>query len=592
MALAKLKIPGGIQADRTDYSTGPFWKSGNKVRFQQGQPEPVGGWETHSDFNTTVGTPSAIKAWRDLSDNDLLAIGTEKRLHVVKNGTIYDITPISSTVENTITFDTTNLSAVVNVNHTSHPVLAGDYVVIRNAAAVGGITPDGTYEVTEYIGANDFTITHSSAATSSVSGGGGAATDIDYLLPSGTALPTPGLGWGADTWNSGTWGDPASNSTITLDAAHWSFDLWGEDLIANRRGRGIYTWNASGGTGTRATAVTNAPTTNTWIQVSVPDRHLISFGAHDGSNADPMNIRWTTQEVNTTWTPSSTNTAGSQRLHLGDRLIASIQTKDQTLVWTNEALFGMLFSGDPFTFTFRPLSTGSEPLGQNAAVDQDGVVFWMGRDNFHVYTGREQVLPCPVRDAVYNDLNGDVSSNVFGGVNSSFTEIWWHYPSLASSDFPDKYVTYNWVTQEWALGSLGRVVWSEAESWLDKPFAYDSSGVFYFHEKGTNAAGSALNWSIYSGVLEVPEAGDQLFYVDRFVPDVEQQTGNITFTVYYRRYPNSTENSKTGTISTTTTKLNKRVRGRQLRFGYSSTEVDSFAKMGDLRADWKPDGRR
>jgi hypothetical protein len=127
---------------------------------------------------------------------------------------------------------------------------------------------------------------------------------------------------------------------------------------------------------------------------------------------------------------------------------------------------------------------------------------------------------------------------------------------------------------------------------LDKPFAYDSSGVFYFHEKGTNAAGSALNWSIYSGVLEVPEAGDQLFYVDRFVPDVEQQTGNITFTVYYRRYPNSTENSKTGTISTTTTKLNKRVRGRQLRFGYSSTEVDSFAKMGDLRADWKPDGRR
>jgi hypothetical protein len=591
MPLVKFEIPGGIIADVSDYSAGPVWKNGERVRFQQGQPEPIGGFEKLASYDA-LGTPSNVKIWRDFSNNDLMAIGTEKRLNLVKNGTIYDITPVTTTVLNTITFDTANESTAVNVNHTSHPATIGDYVVITNAAAGGGITVGGTYEVKTVVGANDYTITHSAAATSTTSGVGGGATDIDYLLATGSAIPTAGLGWGADTWGTGTWGTARDESNITLEPALWSFDLWGEDLIACKRGGKIYEWDASAGTSTRAVAVTNAPTSNLFIMVSIPDRHLVSFGAHDGSSDDRLNIRWTDQENRTTWTASATNTAGSQRLQFGDNLIAAIQTKEQILLWTNGAMFGQVFSGPPFTFTFRPLSIGCEPVGQNAVAEQNSLTFWFGCNNFHVFTGREEVLPSPVRDKIFDDYNPDLEFLVYAGLNKSFSEVWWLYPSSSATTTPDKYVTYNWMTKEWAYGAFDRCVWIDATSWVSNPIAYDSSGVFYHHEKGKNANGSALSWSIETGVFEIPEAGDDLFFINRLIPDVSQQTGAITLTLYYRKYPTATESNKTATVTSSTEKINKRIRGRQMRLKWSSTEVESFAKIGNLRADVRLDGKR
>ena len=592
MTLAKFRIPGGIQADRTDYSTGPFWKNGNRVRFQQGQPEPIGGFETHSEYDATYGTPSKSKPWRDLSDNSLMAVGTEQFLYIVKNGVMTDITPIRATSSNQNNcFTTANTSANVSILDSSHLALVGDWISIASAGAVGGITLLGLYQVVSVTDADNYVVTHSAAASSTATGGGGA-TDIEYLLATGDAAPTQGLGWGADTWGTGTWDTPRTTSNITLDAALWSFDLWGEDLIACRRNGLLYTWDASAGVGTRAAVISNAPITNKFVMVSSPDRHLVAFGAHDGSNSDPLLIAWATQESLTTWAPSATNTAGNQRLPIGDTLIAKVQTREQTLVWTNEALFGMSFTGPPFIFTFRTLSTGSAPIGQNAALDVDGVVYWMSSDNFHVYNGRSQVLPSPVRDFVYNDLNVSLSPLVHSGLNTRFTEIWWHYPSVSSLSTTDKYVTYNWTTNEWATGTLSRSTWNDSESWQTLPFAFDSSGTFFYHEKGTDANNSALNWSIDTGVIEVPEAGDELFFIDRFVPDLEQQTGNVNLKLYYRRYPTATENSKTAVITPATLKADKRIRGRQLRFGYDSSDTNSFVKIGDLRGDWRSGGKR
>ena len=592
MALAKFRIPGGIQADRTDYSTGPFWKNGNRVRFQQGQPEPIGGFEIYPDFDTTYGTPSKSKPWRDLSDNDLMAVGTEQFLYLIKNGVSYDITPLRATSSNQNNcFTTTNESTSVSVLDSTHGAAIGDWISIAQAGAVGGITLSGLYQVVTVTDSNNYIITHNVAASSGATGGG-ANTDIQYLLPTGEPVPTAGLGFGADTWGASTWGTARTTTNITLDAALWSFAIWGEDLVACRRGGLLYHWDASSGEGTRSAVISGAPTTNLFVMASSPDRHIVSFGAHDGSSSDPMLIAWATQESLTTWAASATNTAGNQRLHIGDRLIAQVQTKEQTLVWTNQALFGMVFSGPPFIFTFRTLSTGSAPIGQNAAVDVDGVVYWISKDNFHVYNGRSQILPSPVRDFVFNDLNTSLSPIVHAGLNYKFTEIWWHYPSLAASATTDKYVTYNWTTNEWATGTLSRSTWNDAESWQTLPFAFNSSGTFFYHEKGTDANDAAINWSIDTGVIEVPEAGDDLFLIDRFITDFEQQTGNVNLTLYYRRYPNSTENSKTAVITPTTLKANKRIRGRQLRFGYNSTETNSFVKMGDLRGDWQLGGKR
>ena len=592
MPLVKFPIRGGIIADISEYSAGPAWHDANKVRFQQSQPEPIGGYEAESDYNV-LGQPSLAIAWRDFSNNDLMAIGTEKRLNLIKNGTVHDITPVHTTSTNVASppFSVTNESATVTVTDGSYNPSVGDYLVISSAAAVGGITPDGTYEVKTVPSGATYTITHSSNATSTTTGGG-ASTDIEYLVPTGSSVPTAGLGWGADTWGASTWGTARTESNFTVEPVIWSFDLWGEDLIACRRGGKIYEWDASGGVGTRATAVANSPTTNLFAMVSVPDRHLISFGAHDGANSDRLNIRWTDQEDRTTWTASAVNTAGSQRVQYGERIIAAKQTKEQILVWTDDALFAQVFSGPPFTFTFRPLSTGSSPIGQHSVAEQNSLAFWMGAGNFYVFTGREETLPSPVRDKVFNDFNTSIQFLAYAGINRKFNEIWWFYPSSAATTANDKYVAYNWVTKEWFCGSLNRSTWLDTDAWLTSPAAYDEDGVFYFHEKGKNANGSALNWSIESGAIEIPEAGEELFFIDKFIPDISQQTGDVTLTLYYSQYPNAAEANKTATISSSTLKVNKRVRGRQLRIKYSSSEVESFAKLGILRGNYQPDGLR
>jgi len=597
VTLAKFKIPGGVYTDNTDYSTGPFWTAADRVRFQQGQPEPIGGWEAEAALNATNGTPSKSLPWQDLSNNVLMAIGTEQFLYIIKNSTLFDITPVDNIASLSGAIDTVNTDNTVSVNDTSHDEKVGDWAVITGCAAVGGLTINGTVKVATVVNANKWTFEHASAATSTVSGGGGGSISITYLLETGNAVTTAGLGWGADVFGKNAagdraWGDAATSSAIQLDATLWSFDLFGEDLIACRRGGLLYRWDASVGTGTRATVIANSPSTNLFVAVSTPDRHLVSYGAHDGGASDPMNIAWANQDTTTTWTATATNTAGNRRPHPGDKMVAQCKVRDQMLVWSDKALFAQIFAGDPFTFAFRYLSSQCIPMGQNAIVCDESNAYWMGTDNFHIFDGAERILNSPVRDFVYGDLNNSFTDIIFGGLNPRFSEVWWFYPSAASLKFPDKYVTFNTITKEWSTGLMARTTWNPPESWRTVPYTFGSDGKFYNQETGLNADGSSLSWSLSSGVIEIPDAGDQLFFIDRWVPDIEQQTGDITLTLFYRKYPRATENSKTATLAPTTDKVTKRIRGRQLRIGYSSTAAQSFAKIGDLRADWMQDGER
>ena len=591
MTLAKLQIPAGIISDRSNYSAGPVWTGGDKVRFQQGIPEKWGGWvkENNWSFN---GRPNALKIWRDLGGDDIIAVGTNSKLYVVFNDELFDITPVAETVNPLPNppFSMTNLSTTVEVTDTTRNPSVGDFVIYSGAAAAGGITIDGEYEVQTVESATEYTITHSAAATSTTTGGG-AAVVATYLLPTGAALVT-GFGWGAGGWGSsgGGWGGPAT-SGVTLEPLLWSLDNWGEDLVATQRGGGTYYWDTSLGTGTRAALVANAPTTAKFSMVSVPDRHLVAFGANDGVADDPMLVAWSDQEDTTLWTPATTNTAGSQRLGMGSRIVAGLRTRDQTLIWTDDALYSMEFQGPPYTFGFRLLGTGCGAVAQNSVIEQNGIVYWMTESNFFMYDGMVRQMACPVRDYVYEDINDGNEPFIATGRNQRFSELLWFYTSSGASE-NDRYVGVNYITGEWQLGSIERVAYSDESAWVDHPVALDASGNLYYHESGVDDDVSAMTATLSSGVFEIPEAGEVLFFVDKLIPDLTI-TGTLNITFYVSKYPGGPETTKGPYAMTSATeKLSVRLRGRQLRYDISSNAIGDAWKFGTPRVQFRGDSQR
>lgn len=591
MTLAKINIPPGVVADRADYSAGPVWTAGDKVRFQQGLPEKWGGWqkETGWSFN---GQPNQMLIWHDLSGNDIIAVGTSSKLYVVFNDLLYDITPVAQTVNpmGDPPFSMSSGSATVVVTDSARNPNVGDFVVFSGAAAAAGITIDGEYEVQTVPGATTYTITHTAVATSTATGGG-ASVVATYLLPTGSVTIT-GFGWGAGGYGAsgGGWGSAATTG-VSLEPPLWSLDNWGEDLVATKRQGGTYIWDASVGTGTRAAIVTNAPATTKFSMVSTPDRHLVCLGAHDGVASDPMLVAWSDQEVTTTWAPATSNTAGSQRLGVGSRIVAGLRTRDQILLWTDDALYSMEYQGPPYTFGFRLLATGCGAISQNSVIEENGVVYWMTESNFHVYDGAVRALPCPVHDYVYEDINDQKEPFIATGRNQRFSELLWFYTSSAAS-VNDRFVGLNYDEGTWQTGTLDRVAWHDESAWVDHPVGLDSSGNLYYHENGTDDHESAMTASIESGAIEIPEAGELLFFMDKFIPDLTI-TGTLYVTFYTRKYPGGPETSKGPYAMTSATeKLSVRVRGRQLRFKLeSSTKGDAWT-FGTPRLQFRGDSKR
>lgn len=356
MTLALLQFKPGIVKDITEYSAGkngPYWIDGNNVRFRNGYPTKIGGWENDPMFginaadganylNTnqvhTIGVPRNLNYWRALDGEDYLSIGTHNHLMILVNQALYDITPLRNTATNINNnpFATVDTSTTVTVTDTSHGADDGDYVRFKQATATNGITADELnrhygYQIT-YIDPNTYTIQVPNAATGTGSGGG-SGVDAEYLIGKneglGTQTAAPALGWGTGGWGLGTWGTPRTGSTTVLENSEWSLNLWGEDLIATVLNHGIYYWDTSASSGAMSRAVlvsslggaSDVPTKARLTTVSFPDRHLVCGGSNPlgGSNIDPMLVRWSDQEDFTNWTPSATNTAGDQRLEVGDK---------------------------------------------------------------------------------------------------------------------------------------------------------------------------------------------------------------------------------------------------------------------------------
>jgi len=592
MPLGKINIAAGLVEDITDYAAGPRWIAADYVRFRQAMPEKIGGWVQNGTDTFDFGSCRTLLGWNTLANVKHIAGGGSVMLQIFTGSTWVDITPVGTNGTYALdSFAVVATSAQVTVTETSHGQITGNRVTIAGASAGGGITIAGDYLVTK-VDDDTYTITHSTEATSTDATTGGASATFQNYIDSGLSSSVLGEGWGIGGWGDDGWGDPSTGGTDIFPARTWSLVNWGEDLLASPRGAGLYTWDASVGTGTRAVAVSNAPTKCNYVFVSQGDRHAVVLGSDEaGGTIDPLLVHWSDQEDNTTWTAAATNTAGTFRVTEGNELISGINTRALSLIWTDTAVYSMQFIGPPYTFGFELLGKGSGIAGPLARAEAASRVFWMGRisRNFYVYDGSVRVLQCPVLRKIQEDFNTEQQDLVCCIPNTQFNEVWWFYPSAGSNE-NDRYVIYNYLEETWVTGTMGRTAGIDI-GLFQNPMWMDADTKLYSQEDGVDAAGSAISSYIETGEYEVG-SGDRLMLLDKLILDADI-TGNLDITIYTRRYPNATQITKGPYTATSSDgKISFRAKGRQFALRFASDGIGDDWRMGHMRMQTKITGGR
>lgn len=625
MPLTKLQFKPGINTETTSYANEGGWFDGDKIRFRFGVPEKIGGWQKLSG-STFLGTARAIKPFVALDSTRYNGLGTNLKYYIEEGGGYNDITPIRVTTSaGDVTFAATNGSSTLTVTDNSHGAIVNDFVTFSGAATLGGtITADvlnQEYQVVSVPTANSFTVTakDTSGATvtanASDSGNGGGSVVGAYQINVGLNTTVSGSGWGAGTWGRGTWDSASSLLAAGATLRLWGNDNFGEDLLFNVRDGGIYYWDKSGGL-IRAVALdslgTDAtiPTVAKQVMVSDRDRHVIAFGC-DGEASigtqDPMLIRFSDQGSLSTWQSTAENTAGELSLGSGSEIVTAIETRQQILVLTDVSAYSMQFLGPPFTFGINLISENITVMAPNAAKAVDDMVFWMGQDDFYMYNGQVQKMPCSIKSYIFNDFNSAQSEKVSAGLNSSFNEIWWFYPS-SSSDENDRYAIYNYVEQVWYYGVLARTVWID-RGINTQPLAAGTDNFLYNQElgldDGSTAPYSAITAYITSSQLDLGD-GESFAFIRRIIPDVtfDGSTSDApaaNFIIKTRNFPGGTYNttstnavtrSATVPVEQFTTQAHVRLRGRSFTFELQSTIAETQWRLGAPRVEVRPDGRR
>jgi len=623
MPLVRLALRPGIDKQNTEYGAEGGWIDSDYVRFRYGLPEKMGGWQ-HFNNNQPqyfIGMASESFSWTSLAGVSHLALGTNKKIYVFVSGTWADITPIRVTTDpGDVTFAATTGQSIVTVTNTGHGAVDGDFVTFEDAVSLGGaITADvlnKEFEIIEVLNNNAYTINVGVAATAGDTGDGGAATIGIYQINTGSDTSFFDYGWGTGTWGLSTWGTPRPASAgLTLSSRVWQFDTYGEDLIAQLVDGGIYRWSPSLGTTTRAQAIAGAPTKSKYAVVSTPDRHLICFGTEqligDPTSQDPMFVRFSSQENINEFTPTATNTSGGQRLTDGNKIVSAIRSRGQILIFTDTSLHSMQYLGPPFTFGFQQLGANCGCVSPHAAVDVNGLAFWMGKEAFYVFDGTVKKIPSTVQDYVFKDINLIQDDKIVVGLNTEFNEVTWWYCSF-TSDYIDRFVTFNYLENVWSIGTMARTSWQDVGS-FNRPIATEyypdgtqtpingspmglSPGrtVVYNQEVGLNAINEPIPAFIQSGYFDISE-GDNMLFMKRFIPDFQDQQGKVVVNLLLRPYPQATASPSSldpYPIFPDTQKVDTRARGRQISLKITSDELDTKWRYGTLRVDVQVDGMR
>ena len=711
MSLTSVRIVPGINKSDTASGAEGQWIDSDFVRFRYGQPEKIGGFEALGGA-TISGPARAQHTWTSIAGEKYAALGSSKALYIYYEGAFYDITPLDTAITGA-TFTSTNGSANVTVNKTSHTLQAGDYITLSSVTVPGATstlngaltavattitladassfstsgsvrvndeiitysgkssndltgctrgtggttaiahdtatavrestvtrfnTADFTNNIFEVqstsLGTNSFQIVMSATETGSGMSAAGGAT-INPYVDIGPVDQTYGYGWGTDTWSSGKWGEASTSTNVILDPGSWSLDNFGQQLIATIKNGKTFTWDAGAANPlqSRATIMTGAPTASRMTIVSDRDRHVVHLGTEttigSGSTQDPMFIRFSNQEDFSTYTPTSTNTAGTFRLDTGNKIVTAISGKDYNLILTDTAAYLMQFVGPPFTFSIRQVGSNCGCIGQHAAAYADGKVFWMGQSGgFFVFDGTVKLLPSLIEDFVFtttgNNVGVNYSSNeiVFASHNSLFNEIIWFYPAGTTASGPstqnDRTAVYNYVENTWAPMTLARSTYADASTY-PVPYAteYSATGTpsfstllgatntfgattYFAQEVGINKIDLSKNSTaiaafVQSGDFDLPTDGDGTFLlrVSRFLPDFKNIQGTAKITLGTKDFPVSTNTTTTQfNVTGTTSKVDTRVRGRLANLKIENTSTDESWRYGTFRADVSQDGMR
>jgi hypothetical protein len=615
----------------------------DKVRFRSGFPEKIGGWVADTGTSNAVlappvgsywGVARSLWNWITLSSYNLLGVGTNLKFYIQSDtgGTFHDITPIRlTTAAGDVTFAATNGSTTLTVADTAHGAQAGDFVTYSGAVSLGGAITAAVlnreYRVASVISNNSYTITSSVAANASDVGNGGASTIGRYQITTGSEVYTGNVGWGAGGWGGITtgfantgWGSPApSGIGIGTQLRLWSQSNYGENLIFNPRGGGLYYWqvNANPNIYDRGSLLTTGDTPDicNYVTVSDASRFVLAFGVNDYGSAvqNPMLVRWSDQEDFTQWTPAVTNQAGSYTLSHGSQIISALQARQEILVWTDAAIYSMQYLGPPYVWGFQLLADNLSIISPNATATASNVVYWMGVDKFYSYSGRVETLYCPLRQYIYGNINLSQAFQVFAGTNEGYNEVWWYYCS-ADSTTVDRYVIYNYLEKVWSYGNLARTAWLDSPLRI-QPLAATYTNQIVYHEvgvdDGTTNPPLPISSYIQSADFNIGD-GHNYGFVWRIVPDITfdgsyVNNPSVTFTTRPRQNPGanystaltpavtSTQNyqgQQNYNVQQFTQIIYTRVRGRQMAFKVSSDGLGVRWQLGVPSIDVRPDGRR
>ena len=624
MTLQKAIFKPGINREGTDYDNEGGWFDCNLVRFRKGRPEKFGGWAKDNN-NTFLGTCRALHPWIALAGTKYLGLGTTWKYYIEEGSSFNDVTPIRSTTSaGDVTFAKVgNGDATITVSDTAHGAVQNDFVTFSGAASLGGnITAtvlNQEYQIATIVNANSYTIEAKDTsgaevtANSSDSGNGGGSTVGTYQLNVGLDVYVPGTGWGLDGWGEGAFGSSTALSS-TNQLRLWTHDNFGEDLIINQRGGGIFRWVENNGVTTRAvnlstTAGANqVPTVGLQVITSEKDRHLIVLGADPVSGStrtgavDPMLIAFSDQENALDFEPQTTNTAGSLRLSSGSSIIGAVKSRQEILIWTDTALYSMQFIGPPFTFGVNLINEGTGLLGPKAAVTAPQGVFWMSYNNFYLYNGSVQTVPCTVQDYVFSDINLVQSFKINAFTIADKNEVGWFYCS-SSSDEIDKYVIYNYAENVWVYGSLSRTAWLDAG--IENYPRAVNNGYLYQQETGFDDDGSPMtNVFIESSDFDLGD-GEQFTFIQKIIPDFKflqssNEDGSVNVVVKTRNYPgDSLSVNSTSAIQANTQQAFIRGRARQMVLRFESDDdatnngnLGIGWRLGATRIDVRTDGKR
>ena len=693
MPLQKLLLKPGVNRENTRYTNEGGWYESDKVRFRQGTPEKIGGWQRISAA-TFLGLCRSLWNWVTLNAQNLLGVGTNSKFYIENGGAYYDITPIRA--EHTLTNPfTTDGTTTVLVTDAGHGALNGDFVTFYGGTSVGGQTIVGEYQIT-LLTVNTYNITISAAATAAT--GGGTVYAV-YQINTGPSYAVPLSGWGASTWGSGAWGI-GNSSTDALRI--WSQINWGQNLVYGPRGGPMYYWDATIGIsnaggiivtlsiaspcvmtttttladGTPITLTTTGalptgllpgvtyyvkyitattynlaatsggasintsgtqsgtqyisqrgmllsqlpgsdgycPLYQNTLTVSDASRFLLVFGTNDygSTTLDPMLIRWSDQESLTKWYPGVTNQAGSVRLSHGSKIVTTLQSRQEIVVWTDQALYSLQYLGPPYVWSTQLLADNISIAGPNAAAMASGITYWMGVDKFYKYDGRVQTLRCDLRQYIYSDINALQYDQIFAGTNEGFNEVWFFYCS-ANSNTIDKYVIYNYAEDIWQYGSMARTAWLDT-GLRQYPLAATYSYNIVQHEYGVDDNETATTLPIEATITSAQyDIGDghNFAFVYRMIPDLtfRGSTGGTTpaVTMYLQGLNNSgsgvTQSGNAGVayngtapsvinVDEYTGQVYIRIRGRQMQMKITSNTIGTQWQLGAPRIDIRPDGRR